>query len=57
MLVYTSRRYGEAYENFSIDPAPSRKNPIKNKHAIPKCHPVLLGENYTEVKARQLKFP
>ena len=57
MLVYTSRRYGEAYENFSTDPAPSRKNPIKNKHDIPKCQPVLLGENYTEVKARQLKFP
>ena len=25
----TSSRYGGAYKNFSIDPAPSRKNPIK----------------------------
>ena len=25
----TSWRYAEAYENFSIDPAPCRKNPIK----------------------------
>ena len=24
-----SRRYGEGYENFSIDPAPCRKNPTK----------------------------
>ena len=27
----TSWRYAEAYENFSIDPAPFRKNPIKIK--------------------------
>ena len=27
----TSWRYAEAYENFSIDPAPCRKNPIKIK--------------------------
>ena len=27
----TSWRYTEAYENFSIDPAPFRKNPIKIK--------------------------
>ena len=25
----TSWRYAEAYENFSIDPAPCQKNPIK----------------------------
>ena len=29
LFMYTSWRYGEAYENFSIDPAPCRKNPIK----------------------------
>ena len=28
-FLCTSWRYGEAYENFSIDPAPCRKNPIK----------------------------
>ena len=27
--LYTSWSDGEAYENFSIDPAPCRKNPIK----------------------------
>ena len=27
----TSWRYPETYENFSIDPAPCRKNPIKKK--------------------------
>ena len=27
----TSRRYAEAYENFSIDPAPFLKNPMKIK--------------------------
>ena len=42
---------GEAYENFSIDPAPSRKNPIKKKLFIPNCQPLLLGENYTGIKA------
>ena len=47
----TSWRYGEAYENFSIDPASCRKNPIKNKLVIPTCQTLLLGENYTEIKA------
>ena len=48
----TSCRYGEAYENFSIDLAPCRKNPIKKKKlVIPNCQPLLLGENYTEIKA------
>ena len=27
--LYTSWRYGKAYENFSIDPAPCWKSPIK----------------------------
>ena len=50
MFVYTSRRYGEAYENFGIDPAPCWKNPLKHNLAIPKCQPLLVGENYTEIK-------
>ena len=29
MFVYTTRRYAEVYENFSIDPASCEKNPIK----------------------------
>ena len=29
MFVYTTWRYAEAYENFSIDAEPCRKNPIK----------------------------
>ena len=32
------------------------KNPIKNKLVIPNCQALLLGENYTEIKAWQLKF-
>ena len=48
---------GIAYENFSIDSVLYRKNPIKNKLVIPNCQPVLLGENYTETKAWQLKLP
>ena len=53
----TSWRYAETYENFSIDPAPCRKNPRrKNKTVIPNCQPLLLGENYVEIKAWQLKF-
>ena len=52
----TSWRYAEAYENFSIDPAPCRKNPIKNKIVTPNCQPLILGEDYTEIKAWQLKF-
>ena len=53
----TSWRHAKAYENFSIDPAPCRKNPIKkNKIIILNCQPILLGENYTEIKALQLKF-
>ena len=52
----TSWRYAEAYENFSIDPAPCQKNPIK-KIVILNCQPLLLRENYTEIKAWQLKFP
>ena len=47
----TIRRYAEVYEHFSIDPAPCRKNPIKNKIIILNCQPLLLGENYTEIKA------
>ena len=34
---------------FSIDPAPYRKNPIKNKIVKPNCQPLLLGEDYTEI--------
>ena len=52
----TSWRYAEAYENFSIDPAPCRKNPIKNKIVTPNCQPLILGEDYTEIIAWQLKF-
>ena len=52
----TRWRYAETYENFSIDPAPCQKNPIKNKIVIPNCQPLLLGEIYTEIKAWQLKF-
>ena len=53
----TSWRYAVAYENFSIDPAPCRKNPIKrNKIFISNCKPLLIGENFTEIKAWQLKF-
>ena len=37
--------------------ASHRKNPIKNKLVIPNCQPVLLGENCTEIKMWQLKFP
>ena len=55
--LYTSWRYGEAYENLNIDPALCRKNPVKNKLVIPICQPLLLGENYTEIKTWQLKFP
>ena len=43
-------------ENFNIDPAPCRKNPIKNKIVIPNCQSLLLGEDYTELIACQLKF-
>ena len=43
--------YAGAYKNFSIDPAPCPKNPIKNKIVILNCQPLLLGENYTEIKA------
>ena len=39
----------EAYENFSIDTAPFRKNPIKIKMSY--YQPLLPGENYTEIKA------
>ena len=49
--VCTSRRYAEAYENLSINPAPCLKNPIKNEIVIPKCQPLLLEENYSEIKA------
>ena len=53
----TSWRYAEVCENFSIDPAPFQKNPTKkNKTFISNCLPLLLGENYTEIKAWQLKF-
>ena len=52
----TSWKYAEGYENFSIDPIPCRKNPIKNKIIILNCQPLLLGEYYTEIKAWQLKF-
>ena len=29
---------------------------LKNKIIILNCQPILLGENYTEIKALQLKF-
>ena len=49
----TSWRYAAAYENFSIDPAPCRKNARgKNKIVIPCYKPLLLAENYTEIKKR-----
>ena len=52
----TSWGYTEAYENFSIDPALCLKNPTKKKKIVlPNCPPLLLGENYTEIKAWQLK--
>ena len=56
--LFTSWRYAEAYENFSVDPAPFRKNPFKNKDKIVilNFQRLLLGENYTEIKAWQLKF-
>ena len=57
VFVQAEGMLNEAYENFSIDLAPCRKNPIKNKIVIPSCQPLLLGENYTEIKAWQLKFP
>ena len=46
-----SWRYGKANANFSNDPAPYQKNPIKNKIAIRNCQYLLLGDNYTEIKA------
>ena len=52
----TSWRNAEAYENFSIDQAPCRNNPMKNKIVIPNCHPLLPAENHTKIKAWQLKF-
>ena len=52
----TSWWYAEAYENFIIDLAPCRKNPMKNKIAILNCQPLLLAENYTKIKSWQLKF-
>ena len=52
----TSWRYGEAYENFSIDPAPCWKNPIRNEFVIPNCQLLLLEENYTEIQVGELKF-
>ena len=55
MFAYTTWRYAKVYENFSVDPAPCRKNPIKKWN----CHtklPQLLEEDYTEIIAWQLKF-
>ena len=53
----TSGRYAEAHENFIIDPASCRKNPRrKNKIVIPNYQRLLLGENYTEINAWQLKY-
>ena len=47
----TSWRYAEVYENFSIDPAPCRKNPKKKKkNSILNCQPRLLGENCVTAK-------
>ena len=57
MFVYITWRYADVYENFSIDPAPFPKIPIKIEVIILNCQPQLPGENYTEIKARQLKFP
>ena len=53
--VCTSWTYAEACGNFGIEPAACRKNPIKNKIVILNCQSLLLGENYTEIKAWQLK--
>ena len=33
-----------------IDPAPCRKNPLKNEIIILNCQHLLLGENYTLIK-------
>ena len=32
------------------------EDPIKDKIIILNCQPLLLGKNYTEIKASQLKF-
>ena len=42
--------YAEAYENF-IDPGAFQTYEQKNKIFILNCQPLLLGENYTEIKA------
>ena len=50
--VCTSWRYAKAYENLSTDPAPCRKNPIKNNVVILNCQLLLLAENYTEINTK-----
>ena len=50
-VQFTSCFYG-----VSIDPVACRKNPTKNKIVITNCQHLLLGENYTEIKAWDLKF-
>ena len=47
----TSRTYAEAYENFSIEPAPCQKNPTKKIKLPLNFQSLLIGENYTEIKA------
>ena len=57
MYAYTRWRYGQSYENISIDPAPCQKNPVRKINLL--YHiviPALLGENYTEIKVKQLKL-
>ena len=52
----TSTTYAEAYENFSIEPALCQKNPTKKIKLSLNFQSLLIGENYTETKAWQLKF-
>ena len=39
-----------------VDPAPYSKNTVKNEIVKLNCQPLLLGENYFEIKAWHLKF-
>ena len=39
-----------------VDPAPYSKNTVKNEIVKLNCQPLLLGENYIEIKAWHLKF-
>ena len=51
----TSWCYGEAYENFSIDPVPCQKNPIKNKLVTKLSAPTTRRKLHWK-KAWKLKF-